>query len=121
MPPAPAPTRSGRWYERLQGAAAAAVILFALFWGPGLFRQTASTQGQVGGANKSLADAYTSFDLLVYDLQQGSPPAVLISDAADLRAALATASAAGADVRDLAAAIASRVPPLLSNVPPATA
>ena len=121
MPPAPAPTRSGRWYERLQGAAAAAVILFALFWGPGLFRETASIQGQSGGANASLDDAYASFYLLVADLQRGSPSSVLIGDASDLRAARAAALSAGADVTGLDAVILSSVQPLLSNVPPATA
>src|SRR5439155_1133641 len=121
MPAAPAPTRSGRWYERFQGAAAAVVILFALFRGPGLFLQTVSTQGEGGSAKTSLDVAYSSFNLLVADLKQGSPSEVLIRDAGDLRAALAAAMTAGADVRDLNAEIASQVPPLLSNVPPATA
>jgi hypothetical protein len=121
MPPAPAATRSGRWYERLQGAAAAAVILFALFWGPGLFRETASIQGQSGGESAGLADAYTSFYLLVDDLREGSPSSVLIGDASDLLAARAAALSAGVDVSVLDADIATSVQPLLSNVPPATA
>ena len=121
IPQAPAPTRSGRWYERLQGAAAAAIIVFALLRGPGLFLETVSTQGQSGGANPSLAAAYKSLDLLVYDLQQGSSSAVLIRDANHLRAARAAAAEAGADISGLDAAIASQVPSLLSTVPPDTA
>ena len=74
MPAAPARARGGRWYERIQGAAAAAIILFALLRGPAMFQETASIQGQSGGADAGLTDAYTSLGLLVYDLQQGSPP-----------------------------------------------
>ncbi|MDP9302693.1 MAG: hypothetical protein M3P43_17640 [Actinomycetota bacterium] len=121
MPAASARTRGGRWYERIQGAAAAALILFALLRGPGMFQETASIQGQTGAADASLDVAYSSFQLLVADLQQGSPSSVLIQDAGDLRAALATAMAAGADVRNLSAEIASQVQPLLENVPADTA
>ena len=74
MPAARARARGGRWYERIQVAAAAAIILFALLRGPAMFQETASIQGQPGGADAGLTDAYTSLNLLVSDLQQGSPP-----------------------------------------------
>jgi DNA-binding NarL/FixJ family response regulator len=60
MPAAPARSRGGRWYERIQGAAAAAIIVFALLRVPGMFQETASIQGPAGDADAGLAGAYDS-------------------------------------------------------------
>ena len=121
-PPRPAPVRSGRRYERLLGAAAAVIILMALLRGPGLFLATPSTsESGSAAAAAHLHDAYSSFEVLVANMQAGSSSEVLIGEAGHLLAVRAAAIASGADVRDLDAGIASQVPSLLSSVSPKTA
>ena len=112
-PPRLAPVRSGRRHERLLGAVAAVVILIALLRGPGLFLATPSTsQSGSAAAAAHLREAYSSFELLVANMQAGSSSDVLIGAASNLLAVRAAAIASGADVRDLDAGIASQLPSL---------
>jgi CheY-like chemotaxis protein len=125
MAPIPLPAAPGRgvlWYERFRGAAAAAILLLALFKGPQLFLAASPSSGPDGAvASGPLAGAFSSFNLLVASLQNGASPEVLMGEARDLSASRAAAVATGADVSDLDAAIAAQVPPLLKNVSPRTA
>src|SRR5204863_6627577 len=98
MPAAPARSRGGHWYQRFQGAAAAAIILLALLRVPGMFQETASIQGPTGDVDAGLTGAYNSLRLLVVDLKHGSSYGVLVVDAAHLRAARDAARSAGVDV-----------------------
>ena len=78
MTPIPLPAAPGRgvfWYERFRGAAAAAILLLALFKGPQLFLATAPWSGPDGAvASGPFAGAFTSFNLLVASLRTGAPP-----------------------------------------------
>ena len=106
-----------RWYERLQGAVAASVILLALFLGPGLFHLQ-PTSGDAGSAAASvhLTHAYSTLAVLVSSMRAGMSPAVLADNARRLSEERAAAIASGADVTRLDAAIAAEVAPLLPSV-----
>ena len=106
-----------RWYERLQGAAAASVILIALFLGRGLF-QLPPTSGDAGSAVASahLTNAYSTLAVLVASMRDGMSPEVIAGNARKLSQERAAAIASGADVTRLDAAIAAEVPPLLPNI-----
>ena len=120
-PPRRPPVRIGRRYERLLGAVAAVAILIALV-SPGLLLATPSTsESGSAAAAAHLHEAYSSFEVLVANMQAGSSSQVLIGEAGHLLAVRAVAIASGADVKDLDVGIASQVPSLLPNVSPKTA
>jgi hypothetical protein len=106
-----------RWYERLQGAVAASVILLALFLGPGLFHlQPTSGGAGSSAASVHLTHAYSTLAVLVSSMRTGMSPEVLADKARQLSEERAAAIASGADVTRLDAAIAAEVPPLLPSV-----
>jgi len=106
-----------RWYERLQGAAAASVILLALFLGPGLFHlQPMPEHAGPTAATVHLTNAYSTLAVLVASMKAGMSPEVIAENARELSEERAKAIASGADVTRLDAAIAAEVPPLLPTV-----
>ena len=88
MAPIPLPAAPGRgvlWYERFRGAAAAAILLLALFKVPQLFLATSPSSGPDGAvASGPLAGAYSTFNLLVASLQNGAAHDVLMGEARNL-------------------------------------
>src|SRR5206468_496470 len=107
----------GRWYERAQGAAAASIVLLALFFGRGMFLASPQVPGAGStDAAASLHEAYSSLQLLVDSLESGAPPQTVFVAARKLVTSRAAAVASGVDVRRLDAAISSRVPSALTDV-----
>jgi hypothetical protein len=122
LPPAPrvldrSKGWQARWYERLQGAAAASVILIALFLGRGLFQlPTTSEEPGSAAASTHLTNAYSTLEVLVASMRVGMSADAIAEDARRLFAERAAALASGADTTRLDAAIEAEVTPLLPNV-----
>ncbi len=120
----PAPPRAAvaangwqtRWYNRLQGAVAASVILVAMFLGRGLFQPPPISAPRTGAASAHLTNAYSTLAVLVTNMRSGMPPEVIAQNARKLFEERALAIDSGADTSRLDAAIAEEVSPLLSIV-----
>jgi hypothetical protein len=99
----------------LRGAAAASVILILLLLGRGMLLP-ATSEGPGSAASAYLTNAYSTLELLVASMREGSSAEAIAETARRLIAERAAALVSGADTTRLDAAIDAKVSPLLSNL-----
>ena len=113
------PATQGRWFERLQGAAAAAIFVVALVLARGM---GPTAPGGTPGSAPGHGHLLVAFDSL-RELAEEAPTAdrtEVISLARELIAERAIAEASGLDVTDLDLQIRTLLEPLLTSLPSGT-